>query len=89
MKVAKLLIGIMLIASLFSVACNNKQQTSKAIIIERKTNQDSLLTIIYAYEVKGKLYTDSIKLKNKIITSDTVCLIFSEKKPKEHQLELP
>jgi hypothetical protein len=73
----------------FYISCNKNQQTIKALIVERKTDRDSLLTIIYTYEVKGKFYIDSIKMKNKIIISDTVTLVFSEKNPKEHQLQLP
>lgn len=85
---AKLFIGLCIIC-LFVIACNNKEQVSKAIIIERKSSPDSLLTITYAYQVKGKLYTDSVQLKNKIITSDTVSLVFSEGNPQKHRLQLP
>lgn len=86
---AKVLNVLILILIFFVIACKSKQQVSKAVIIERKSNQDSFLTITYTYEVKGKLYTDSIKLKNKIISSDTVSLVYLEENPQKHSLQLP
>jgi len=61
----------------------------KASIVERKCVSDSMLIITYKFEAKGKIYTDSVELKNKIIASDSVSLVFSDKNPQEHTLQLP
>ena len=71
------------------IACNNTMETTKATIIERKCNRDSLLTITYQYSVKGKQYIDSIELANKIIQKDTLSLFFSEQNPQKHTLQMP
>jgi hypothetical protein len=71
------------------IACNNTMETTKATIIERKCNRDSLLTITYQYSVKGKQYIDSIELGNKIIQKDTLSLFFSEQNPQKHTLQMP
>jgi len=70
-------------------ACTNKEQMGKASIVERKCVSDSMLIITYKFEAKGKIYTDSVELKNKIIASDSVSLVFSDKNPQEHTLQLP
>lgn len=82
-------IGFAFICCCTIFACTNNEQMGKASIVERKCVSDSMLIITYKFEAKGKIYTDSIELKNKIITSDSVLLVFSDKNPQKHTLQLP
>jgi hypothetical protein len=80
----KIVIIFLSFTTVFAYSCNSEVKTSKAIITQRKCLNDTLLRINYKYEALGKTYEDSIEMKNKIISSDSFSIIFSNDNPKRH-----
>lgn len=79
----------LLLFSLFIMACKSNFTSTNANIIQRKLLNDSVLRVNYTYTALGKLYEDSLEIRNKMVVLDTVPLLFSEKNPQIHNLQMP
>lgn len=72
--------------SLSLFACNNKTANTTAKIVQRKLNADSTLKITYTFMAKDKVFTDSVDVKNKNISSDSVTVEYQVSNPSENKL---
>jgi len=66
---------------LFCSGCTQKQQL-KAKIFERKEISDKRLMIKYRYMVGSRTFVDSASVKNIVIGSDSINIIFDPQNPK-------
>ena len=75
-----ILTSILILA--FFVACSNKSYV-KARVYERKEVTDSLIMIKYRYMAKGKTFTDSATVRNKVMEGDSIKVSLDFKRPEK------
>jgi len=78
---------VVLSAGVLISACNSQKQV-KAKIIERKEVEGNRLSIIYKYEIDGKIFTDSTTIANKIIGNDSISISIAPSNPAKNTPQL-
>ncbi|MDE3253048.1 MAG: hypothetical protein KGO92_09605 [Bacteroidota bacterium] len=74
---------------LLFTACKELTGETRARIVQRKKMPAGKLLISYQYSVDNVRYSDSLVMQNRVLSDDSVRVIYSLSVPSRNHLELP